>query len=157
MTRVQAARALVESRGFGCLSTNSARHAGFPFVSIAEYALDETGQPIFLLSGLAVHTKNIAGNPRASLIVFAPDAENDVLGSARVTLMGIMKKVAEGETEKAAAIRARYLDRHPESRQWADFGDFAFFFLEVIDVYYVGGFGEMGWVGGGEYGGPAAS
>lgn len=148
MARVDDARALVAGRGFGCLSTVSVRHAGFPFVSITEYATDEAGQPVLLLSGLAVHTKNLAADARASLIVFAEDAEKDVLGSARVTLMGMLRKVDDGGD---SAIRARYLDRHPQAAQWVDFGDFAFFRMDVADVYYVGGFGEMGWVGGGDF------
>jgi heme iron utilization protein len=60
MDKARNARELVESRGFGCLSTLSARHPGFPFVSIAEYATDAAGRPLFLLSGLAVHSKNLA-------------------------------------------------------------------------------------------------
>ena len=148
MARVNDARALVEGRGFGCLSTISVRHPGFPFVSITEYACDETGQPVFLLSGLAVHTKNLAADARASLIVFAQDAEQDVLGSARVTLMGVLRQVEESND---AAVRARYLDKHPQAAQWVDFGDFAFFRMEVADIYFVGGFGEMGWVGGADF------
>ena len=32
-----------------------------------------------------------------------------------------------------------------------DFEDFAFYRMEVVDVYYVGGFGVMGWVPASEY------
>ena len=149
MEKAKNARQLMESRGFGCLSTLSARHPGFPFVSIAEYATDAAGAPVFLLSGLAVHSKNLAADARASLIVFAPDAEQDTLGSARVTLMGEVRAVPEAEVD---AVRERYLARHPPAAQWADFGDFAFYRMEVADIYYVGGFGAMGWVSGGDYG-----
>lgn len=148
MARAGDARTLVESRGFGCLSTVSVRHPGFPFVSIAEYATDEFGQPTFLLSGLAVHTKNLTADARASLIVFAQDAERDVLGSARVTLMGIVRKLDDSGDGQ---VRERYLARHPQAEQWADFGDFAFYRMEVADVYFVGGFGDMGWAGGADY------
>ena len=146
MEKARNARELVESRGFGCLSTLSARHPGFPFVSIAEFAADAAGAPVFLLSGLAVHTKNLAADPKASLIVFAADAEQDTLGSARVTLMGELQPV-EDDTE----VRERYLARHPQAAQWVDFGDFAFYRMEVSAIYYVGGFGQMGWVSGGDY------
>ena len=84
MEKARTARELVGSRGFGCLSTQSLRHPGFPFVSIAEYATGETGQPVFLLSGLAVHSKNLALDPRASLIVFAPDAEQGTLRQCKL-------------------------------------------------------------------------
>ncbi len=148
MDKARKARELVGSRGFGCLSTQSARHPGFPFVSIAEYATDAAGQPVFLLSGLAVHSKNLAGDARASLIVFAPDAEQDTLGAARVTLMGEVRPVAEDEQD---AVKDRYLARHPQAEQWAGFGDFAFYRMQVADVYYVGGFGQMGWVSAGDF------
>ena len=42
--------------------------------------------------------------------------------------------------------RALYLERHPNSKYWVDFDDFSFFRMEVVDVYYVGGFGVMGWM-----------
>ena len=148
MDKARNARELVESRGFGCLATQSARHPGFPFVSIAEYAVDATGRPSFLLSGLAVHTKNLAANPRASLIVFAPDAEQDTLGSARVTMMGEVRPAPEADEDD---VRARYLARHPQAEQWVGFVDFAFHRMEIADIYYVGGFGQMGWVSGRDY------
>jgi len=31
-------------------------------------------------------------------------------------------------------------------RYWVDFSDVGFFRLQAIDLYYVGGFGVMGWV-----------
>ena len=149
MEKARTARELVGSRGFGCLSTQSLRHPGFPFVSIAEYATTgETGQLVFLLSGLAVHSKNLALDPRASLIVFAPDAEQDTLGAARVTLIGEVRPVPEAEKE---SVRERYLARHPQAEQWAGFGDFAFYRMQVADVYFVGGFGQMGWVSVGDF------
>ena len=45
-----------------------------------------------------------------------------------------------------ATVREVYLARHENSRYWVDFADFHFFRLEPIDLYYVGGFGVMGWV-----------
>jgi heme iron utilization protein len=148
MEKAHKARELVESRRFGCLSTQSARHPGFPFVSIAEYAASASGEPVFLFSGLAIHTRNLAADARASLIVFAPEAEQDTLGSARVTLMGEVGTVPEAEVDE---VRAYYLARHPQAEQWVGFGDFAFYRMAVGDIYYVGGFGAMGWVSGGDY------
>ena len=47
---------------------------------------------------------------------------------------------------EVASAREQYLARHESSRYWVDFTDFSFFRLQPIDVYYVGGFGVMGWV-----------
>jgi heme iron utilization protein len=51
----------------------------------------------------------------------------------------------------AASVREQYLARHENSRYWVDFTDFSFFRLQPIDLYYVGGFGVMGWVEAGDY------
>ena len=53
--------------------------------------------------------------------------------------------------DDAADARERYLARHENSRYWVEFSDFGFFRLQPIDIYYVGGFGVMGWVEVGEY------
>ena len=44
-----------------------------------------------------------------------------------------------------------YLKRYPDSKYWVDFDDFFFYQMDVLDVYYVGGFGVMGWVAASEY------
>ncbi len=141
--RARLGRELLEARSFGALATQSVRHAGTPFASVVEYAVEELGEPVFLLSNLAVHTKNLRADSRASLLVFDRGAEQDPLGSARVTLLGHVEVVRE---EEIAATRERYLARHPGAAQWAGFGDFRFYRLRVEEVYYVGGFGAMGWI-----------
>src|SRR5271154_3165062 len=72
----------------GSLSTVSRKQPGFPFGSVMPYALDERGRPIFLISTMAMHTQNLQGDSRASLLVTQPDASGDPLGASRVTVMG---------------------------------------------------------------------
>ncbi len=48
-----------------------------------------------------------------------------------------------------------YLARHPNSKYRVDFEDFSFYGMDVVDVYFVGGFGVMGWVSASEYNGGA--
>ena len=50
-----------------------------------------------------------------------------------------------------AESRKLYLARHANSKYWIDFEDFSFYRMDVVDVYYVGGFGVMGWVSAAEY------
>jgi putative heme iron utilization protein len=50
-----------------------------------------------------------------------------------------------------AEARALYLSRYDNSKHWVDFDDFRFYRMEMVDVYYVGGFGVMGWVSAAEY------
>ena len=111
------------------------------------YGLDELGRPIFLISTMAMHTQNLKADPHASLLV-TQDSAGDPLGASRVTLVGSTLPVLDAEN---AGVRKAYLERHPNSKYWVDFEDFAFYRMDVIDVYYVGGFGVMGWVSASEY------
>ena len=47
--------------------------------------------------------------------------------------------------------RKLYLALYDNSKYWVDFEDFLFYWMDVVDVYYVGGFGVMGWVPAPEY------
>jgi heme iron utilization protein len=142
------ARTLLHLSSVATLSTVSRKQQGFPFGSLMPYALDATGRPLFLISTMAMHTQNLKADPRASLFVSQPAADGDVLGAARVTLVGNVVQISD---EDKPEVREIYLKAHPNSRYWVDFNDFAFFRLEPLDVYYVGGFGVMGWVTAVEY------
>ena len=112
------------------------------------YALDRQGRPLFLISTMAMHTQNLLADPRASLFVTEPGARGDPLGSSRVTLIGSVSRIPEPEV---SAARTVYLTRYPDSKYWVDFDDFFFYRMDVLDVYYVGGFGVMGWVPASDY------
>jgi hypothetical protein len=131
----------------GMLSTLSKRHPGWPFGSVMPYALDEIGRPLFLISTMAMHTQNLKEDPRSSLLVNQSDTA-DPLGAARVTLMGEVFPVPAVDI---AAIRLAYLARHENARYWVDYDDFAFHRMEIADIYFVGGFGVMGWVAAEDY------
>jgi putative heme iron utilization protein len=88
------------------------------------------------------------GLPRSSLIVTQPDASGDPLGASRVTLLGNVLPIHEPEVAEA---RKFYLTRYAYSKNWVDFEDFSFYRMDVMDDYYVGGFGVMGWVPPAEY------
>ena len=142
------ARTLVYLGRIGNLSTLSRKQPGFPFGSVMPYGLDEQGRPIFLISTMAMHTQNLLADSRASLLVTQPDASGDPLGASRVTLMGHVLAIPEPEVAEA---RRLYLQRYANSKYWVDFEDFSFYRMDVVDVYYVGGFGVMGWVPASEY------
>jgi heme iron utilization protein len=141
-------RTLLHMGRVGTLSTQSLKQPGFPFGSVMPYALDAGGRPIFLISTMAMHTQNLKGDSRASLMVMQSDAGGDALGAARITVVGT---AAPLPLETIPEARALYLARHENSKYWVDFEDFAFYGMDVVDVYYVGGFGVMGWVAAGEY------
>jgi putative heme iron utilization protein len=142
------ARTLMHVGRIGSLSTLSRKQVGFPFGSVMPYGLDDRGRPIFLISTMAMHTQNLQADPRASLLVTQPDASGDPLGASRITLLGNVVPVPETDLTES---RKLYLDRYANSKYWVDFKDFSFYRMDVVDVYYVGGFGVMGWVAAGEY------
>jgi len=137
------ARTLVYLGRIGSLSTISLKQPGFPFGSVMPYGLDERGRPILLISTMAMHTQNLQSDPRASLLVTQAAGDSDPLGASRVTLLGNIVTVPGPEMAHA---RKLYLERYADSKYWVNFDDFSFYRMEVLDVYYVGGFGVMGWV-----------
>lgn len=143
------ARTLVYVSRIGSLSTLSRKRAEFPFGSVMPYGLDEHGRPIFLISTMAMHTQNLQADSRASLLVTQDDAGSDPLGASRVTLIGNVLPIPKAEVADA---RQLYLARHANSKYWVDFEDFSFYRMCLVDTYYVGGFGVMGWVSATEYG-----
>jgi len=147
-TFAERARTLIHSGRMATLSTHSRKQPGFPFGSLMPYALYKDGRPIFLISTMAMHTQNLQADPRASLFVTESDASGDALGAARVTLIGNVDRVPEPDL---VAARSLYLASYPGSRHWVDFDDFFFYRMGVVDIYFVGGFGVMGWVGASEY------
>jgi heme iron utilization protein len=142
------ARTLMHLGRIGSLSPLSRKQPGFPFGSVMPYGLDDYGRPIFLISTMAMHTQNLQADPRASLLVTQNDAGGDPLGASRVTLVGNVLPMPESEVPEA---RKLYLARYANSKYWVDFEDFSFYRMDVVDVYYVGGFGVMGWVPASEY------
>jgi heme iron utilization protein len=147
-TYAERARTLAYLGRVGSLSTLSGKQPGFPFGSVMPYALDASANPIFLISTMAMHTQNIQADPRASLLITQPDAVGDPLGASRLTLLGNILLAPAAEVAQA---RELYLARHANGKYWVDFEDFSFYRMDVVDVYYVGGFGVMGWVTAAEY------
>jgi heme iron utilization protein len=147
-TFAERARTLMYLGRIGSLSTLSRKQPGFPFGSVMPYGLDDRGRPIFLISTMAMHTQNLQADSRGSLLVTQEDTGGDPLGASRVTLVGNVLQIPQPELAEA---RRLYLARYANSKYWVDFEDFSFYRMEVVDVYYVGGFGVMGWVTASEY------
>lgn len=140
-THAERSRMLVAQQREGTLSTIASDPAGSPYGSFVIYApLGES--VVFLLSGLAEHTKNLEADPRASLLVVEPRGEQEALARDRVTLLGICRRALRSEVEPA------FLARHPSAERYASFADFGYWRLEVESARFVGGFGRMSWIAG---------
>ena len=67
-------RAMVRAALKGALATVQ-KGLGHPYASLVLVATDTDGSPILLISKLALHTQNLAADPRASLLIDATGTE----------------------------------------------------------------------------------
>jgi putative heme iron utilization protein len=140
------ARTLVAGGRSAALATLDAD--GAPWASLVLYASLRDGTPILCLSTLAEHGRNLARDPRASLMIGEAETAGDPLDSGRVTLAGRASELAGEELEVA---RAAYQEASPASGIYGGFGDFTYYALRVSRVRWVGGYGRMGSAGAAEY------
>jgi heme iron utilization protein len=133
------AREIIESAVAGSLGTLA--DDGSPFVSLVTVAALEPTKLVMLLSGLAKHTQNLERRPECSLLLVEPGGESgDPLAGARLTISGIAQRLRR---EQDASARKTFLAKHKSAAMYADFGDFAFFQLDVREVHLVAGFGRI--------------
>lgn len=133
-------RDLIQNSKVGVLSTLYKGRT--PYGSTAPYVLNDKGEPVFFLSDMAQHTKNIKWDENGSLTVYKEDA-NDAFNSPRITVMGKLKKLTHDERKQ---IQDQYLKKYPEAKAFIDFGDFNFYKLEPERIHYIGGFGDINWL-----------
>ncbi|BEV70957.1 MULTISPECIES: HugZ family protein [unclassified Paludibacterium] len=122
------------------LATHAANLPGFPYASSLSYVPDVDHCPLFLISRLAEHTRNLMADPRASLLIQTPSAEGPET-AARLTLIGEVRPV-----DDTAARRARYVRYLPAAADYLTLGDFTFFRFQPQRARLVAGFGRMGWL-----------
>jgi hypothetical protein len=139
MTHGEEARRFLRAHHSGVLSTLAASLAGYPFGSIVPFVLDADCRPVILVSALAEHTKSLAADPRASLIVHG--YEEDVQAGPRLTLVGDAERVA-----RDAAVRSRYLRHFPAAQNLLALGDFSFWALAPRRLLFIRGFGNIHWI-----------
>jgi heme iron utilization protein len=132
--RLAAKKLLREGRS-GALATLMPG-SGDPYCSLVNVATAADGAPLFLLSELALHTKNILTDGRVSLML-DERKEGDPLEGARVMLMGTCAK----NSDPAASVS--YLRRHPGAEMFASFADFAFYRMAIVRAHLVAGFGRI--------------
>ena len=149
MSDAQLARDLVAQSRLATLSTMGLRPAGFPYGSLVAHSADERGRPLFLLSALAEHSKNLAACDRASLLVHEAGATS-IVTAPRVTIVGTCRRVDASEFE---SVRDQYVAAHPESANWfVDYlHSYALYRLEPLELRVIVGFGRLSWLTGNEY------
>lgn len=110
--------------------------SGHPYCSLVNVGTTADGAPILLISTLAIHTRNIAADPRVSLLL-REGAEGDPLEGARVSIQG------RATIDRGDETRRRYLARHPQAAMFADFKDFSFYRVALSGAHLVAGFGRI--------------
>jgi heme iron utilization protein len=115
-----------------------------PFVSLVICACDYDGSPLLLMSTLAVHTRHIDRDSRASLLFDGTGSLDVPMTGPRVTLSGRLERTGDDHH------RQRFLRRHPDAALYADFDDFSFFHLDVSVAHLVCGFGRVNKIRAGE-------
>lgn len=150
MTIGQDARRYLRAHRSGALSTLSAKLGGYPFGSIVPFALDRDCRPVILVSALAEHTRNLAADPRVSLIVH--DYAEDVQAGARLTLAGDAARL-EGDT----GAQTRYLRQFTAAHDLLALGDFSFWAIAPKRLLFIRGFGRIDWIDAAEFAPPANS
>jgi len=118
---------------------------GWPFGSLAPFALRGDGTPVLLLSELAQHTKNLRRDPRLSLFVRDPSGPEDVQASWRVTVLGRARPLGPPDLDE---VHARYCARVPNAPSYLETHAFTYFALDPVRVRAIGGFGAIHWLEG---------
>ena len=137
------ARTILAANVTGALATLTGD--GGPWASIVTYGVLADGSPVFSLSTLAAHGRNLQRDQRASLAVSesVPPAR-DPADTGRVTVAGVAE---EPTGERLAEARRVYEAAVASAAIFGGFADFHWWVLRVERVRWVGGFGRMDSVG----------
>ena len=137
------ATAFYRSDKIAILSTISKQHNGYPFGSFVTY-VSGWDRTIFLyLSDLADHTKNLKKDHRSCITIYKKNNSGDVQNSARLTLIGDLKKVQDSIYE---ACKERFHNFFPESKAYEQMHDFNFYQISITQARWIGGFGKISWL-----------
>ena len=104
---------------------------------------DPQSCPLALLSGLALHSRALARDPRAALLIDAPEAERTrgaALAHARLSLRVRAERVPEDAGTEA--LRAAWRARDPKAAVYLGLPDFSFWRLVPQDGLLNAGFGR---------------
>jgi heme iron utilization protein len=143
------ARRLMRQADRASLATlYDSRDVRWPYASLVLMALDTDASPLLLISDLAEHTKNLAHDAHASLLIDATSGLAEPLTGARVTVLGEMARVPGGERTR---LLARFLARHPSAEGYARFGDFDLWRLRPARAHLIAGFGRIHWIEAAEF------
>jgi heme oxygenase (biliverdin-IX-beta and delta-forming) len=132
-------RGLLRREHRGTLATSM---HGAPYASLVLTAADFDASPLLLLSDLAQHSRNIAFDPRVSLLFDGTAGYRDPLTGPRLTVIGQASAVDDPRR------LARFTAQHPSSAAYAGFADFRLYRIAIARAHLVAGFGRIYWIDG---------
>ncbi|OWJ76924.1 HugZ family pyridoxamine 5'-phosphate oxidase [Haematobacter genomosp. 1] len=132
------ARGLMDAARFTALAVVTEEG---PQVSRVALATTPEGLPVSLVSGLALHTRALAADPRAGLLIGEPGEKGDPLTHPRLSLSATARFIARGTAEHEA-LRAHWLTLRPKSTLYVDLPDFRFVVFTPTGASLNGGFGR---------------
>jgi hypothetical protein len=135
-------RLLARSRTRAALATSL---NGAPYASFVLITLDLDASPLLLLSDLAQHSRNIAFDPRVSLLLDGTEGLLDPLTGPRLTLLGRALPTNDPR------CLGRFMSHHPASAAYAGFRDFRLYRIMVERGHLVAGFGRIEWINGDDF------
>jgi len=115
---------------------------GAPYASLVLIGADLDASPLLLLSDLAQHSRNIAFDPRVSLLFDGTAGYRDPLTGPRLTVIG--QAIAVQDPRRLA----RFTALHPASTLYSGFADFRLYRVAVERGHLVAGFGRIHWIDG---------
>ncbi len=110
---------------------------GQPFASLVTPAPAPDLSPLLWLSTLSAHTRQLAAEPRCALLFTGTADGPNPQTAPRLTVTGLAEPAPATEV---AALKARWLARHPYAGLYADFGDFSLWRVRIGGALHVGGF-----------------
>ena len=131
----QTAQQMLAAMRHAVLAVNDPE-TGHPHLSKIACQIDGAGVPVALLSGLAIHSRALAADPRAALLVETRADRGDPMNWPRMSLQVVAQVIAD-----PAGLRDRWLQAHPKAAVFIDLPDFRFWRLQPQAGFLNAGFG----------------
>jgi putative heme iron utilization protein len=133
------ARDLVKNARHAALAVLDA--TGAPSVTRVAFGRSQDGQLLSLVSDLSAHSTRLKTDPRCSLLIGDPPAKGDPLAFARLSIAAEARFLSRDDADHRQR-RADWLETHPKSALYIDFGDFNFVVFTPLRADLNGGFGK---------------